>query len=225
MLRLAVLTVAIGGLFLFELYVGHREPPLISIGEIKPIRNFSTVRVQGALKSDARKLRGGSVFYLVDDGTGTLPVFLEQAAEGALPKAGNRVTVTGSLSVGAGNNVRMRAQSADQIAAEPVAPLEKMIGELWIADITPGQEGKRMTVHGRVSKVWKPRSDSKAPHKIVLADQSGSLEVVHWFETERKVKEGDELEITGTVDLYKGKVQLKVWTSSDISDFQPPASD
>ena len=81
-----------------------------------------------------------------------------------------------------------------------------------------------MTVHGRVSKVWKPRSDSKAPHKIVLADQSGSLEVVHWFETERKVKEGDALEITGTVDLYKGKVQLKVWTSSDISDFQPPSS-
>lgn len=224
LLRITALTVLIGGLFLLELYVGRREPPLVNIGEIKPIRNFSTVRVQGVLESDARRLRSGSVLYVVGDGTGTLPVFLGQAPKGKLPKAGSRVAVVGSLSVGAGNNIRMRAQSADQIVVEPVAPLEKMIGEPRLADITTAQKGNRLTIHGRVSKVWEPRSGSKAPHKIVLADQSGSLEVIHWFEPERKVKVGDELEITGTVDLYKGKVQLKVWTSADISGFQAPSS-
>jgi DNA/RNA endonuclease YhcR with UshA esterase domain len=224
LLHAVALILFVGGLFLLDLYASHREPPLVSIGEIKPIRNFSTVRVQGRLQSDARKLRGGSILYMVDDGTGTLPVFLGQAPEGELPKAGSRVAVTGGLSIGAGNNIRMRAQSSDQILVEPVAPLEKRVGELWIADITPEQEGKRMTVYGRVSKVWRPRPDSRAPHKVVLADQSGSLEVIHWFAPERKVKVGDELEITGTVDLYKEKVQLKVWASADIADYRPPSS-
>jgi DNA/RNA endonuclease YhcR with UshA esterase domain len=224
LLRISTLIIVIGSLFLCDLHRVRRAPPLVSIGDIKPIRNFSTVRVKGVLKSDARKLQAGSILYRIDDGTGTLPVFLEQAAKGKLPKAGARVTAAGSLSVGAGNNVRMRALSADQIVVEPIAPMEKKIGEIRLADITSAQRGDRLTIYGRVSKVWSPRTDSKAPHKIVLADQSGSLEVIHWFKLERRVKVGDELEITGTVDLYKEKVQLKVWASADISDFQPPSS-
>ncbi len=211
-LRTAVVAVAITGLFLASLGANLREPPLVRIGEIKPIMNFSTVRVQGVLESDVRQLRGGSVLYMVNDGTGKLPVFLVQAPDGKLPTAGSRITVEGYLGIGTGNELRMRVQSADRIAVAA----EAFISDLKLSDITAEQDGARMTVYGRVSMVWNPRPGSKAPHKIVLADPSGSLEVIHWFEPDLQVEVGDELEIFGTVDLYKGRVQLKVWDADDI---------
>lgn len=212
-LRWAALAIAIGGLFLLHLYATHRELPLVRIGEITPLMNFATVRIQGVLESDARMLRSGSVLYVIDDGTGTLPLFLNRAPAGKLPKAGSRIAATGSLSVGAGNELRMRAQSVEPLD-RPVA--DPFVSDLKLSDITAEQKGERMTVCGRVSKVWKPRPGSKAPHKIVLEDQSGSLEVVHWFAPELQVKIGDTLEIRGEVDLYKDQLQLKVWEAEDI---------
>ena len=216
-LRMAALAVAIGGLFLLHLYATHRELPLVRIGEVTPLMNFASVRVQGVLESDARKLRSGSVLYVIDDGSGTLPVFLNRTPAGKLPRAGSRITVAGSLSVGAGNELRMRAQSIEQLdAAAPNA----FVSDLKLSDITAEQKGARMTVCGRVSKVWKPRPGSKAPHKIVLEDSSGSLEVVHWFVPELKVEVGDELEIRGMVDLYKDQLQFKVWEAGDIQPLE-----
>ena len=212
-LRRAALAVAIGGLFLLHLYATHRELPLVRIGEITPVMNFATVRVQGVLESDARTLRSGSVLYVIDDGSGTLPLFLNRAPAGKLPRAGNRVAATGSLSVGAGNKIRMSAQTVELLDA---AVPDAFVSDLKLSDITAKQKGDRMTVSGRVSKVWNPRPGSKAPHKIILADQSGSLEVVHWFAPERPVEVGDELEIRGMVDLYEGQLQLKVWEAKDI---------
>jgi DNA/RNA endonuclease YhcR with UshA esterase domain len=225
LLRIAALAIAIGGLFLLHLYATHRELPLVGIGDITPVMNFATVRVQGVLESDARTLRGGSVLYVVDDGTGTLPVFLNRTPEGKLPKAGSRITVAGSLSVGAGDEVRMRAQSADQILVEPGEDAGAFVSELKLSDITAEQQGARMTVYGKASKVWKPKPGSKAPHKIVLTDQSGSLDVVFWFEPELNVEVGDELEIDGMVDVYNEQVQFKVWEAGDIQPLETAPAD
>jgi len=207
-LRRVAVGVAVGGLFLLHLYAAHSELPLIEIGTISPVMNFVSVRVVGVLETDARKQRSGSVLYVINDGTGILPVFLNRASEGRLLKAGSRVVATGSLSVAAGRNVRMRAQSVD---AEEAPGANAMLN-----DITAGQEGARMTVVGRVSSVWKPRPDSKAPHKIVLEYSGGSLDLVYWFSLGREVVAGDDLEVRGTVVLYKGAVQLKVWDAADL---------
>ncbi len=219
-LRTAALAVAIGGLFLLHLYATHRELPLVRIGEITPLMNFATVRVQGVLESDARTLRSGSVLYVIDDGTGTLPLFLNRAPSEKLPRAGSRIAATGSLSVGAGNELRMRAQSIESLDG-PIT--EALVSDLKLSVITAEQKGERMTVQGRVSKVWKPRPGSKAPHKIVLEDSSGSLEVVHWFAPELQVEVGDALEIRGTIDLYKDQLQLKVWEPGDIQPLETAA--
>ncbi len=215
-LRIAALVVALGGLFLLHLYAVHRELPLVRIGEITPMMNFASVRVEGVLESDARRIRSGSLLYVVNDGTGTIPVFFDRSAGEKLPKAGTRVLVVGSLGVGAGNKVRLSGQSIKLLpgAVETKEP------RLKLSDITPEQQGARMTVCGRVSKVWNPRPGSKAPHRIVLSDSSGSLDVVHWFVPELQVAVGDELEIRGTVGVYDGKVQLKVWQAEDIQPLE-----
>ncbi|MCF7816516.1 MAG: OB-fold nucleic acid binding domain-containing protein [Kiritimatiellales bacterium] len=181
--------------------------------------NFSMVRVQGVLASDARLLRDGTVLYMVDDGTGTLSAFLGQSPPGNLPKEGSRIAVAGSLSVGAGNNIRMRVRSADDTEIDSGEPPAAFLSDSKLSDLAAGQQGTRMTVCGTVSKVWSPAPGSKAPHKIVLSDPSGSLEVVHWFEPKHAIALGDELEIRGTVDVYKGRLQLKVWEAGDIAVF------
>lgn len=183
-------------MFLFNLYWVRREPPLVRIGEIKPSMNFSKVRVQGVLKSDARMLRGGDVFYLIADETDSLPVFLDGGSSEKLPKAGSCVAATGHLSVGAGNQVRMRVSAGGQV------------------DVL--ENARPTVVRGQVAGVWVPPPESSAPYKIDLTLSGGSLEVVHWFVPERQVVAGDWLEVEGILGFYKGHRQLKVHDPEDI---------
>lgn len=215
-LRIVALAVFVTGLFLFSLYTSSQERPLVQIGGIKPIMNFSTIRVRGILVSDARKLQSGEILCMVDDGTGKLPVFLARSSEETLPKAGSRIVVEGNISMGAGNAIRMRTHSAEGIIVEPFIPLEEIIGKLRLSDVTADRKGERMAICGQVSKVWTARPGSKAPHKIVLTDPSGSLDVIHWFEPELAVALGDVLEVRGMLDVYKGRPQLKVWEADHI---------
>lgn len=195
-LRTTAFVLFVSGLSLASLYASRREPPLVRIGEIKPVMNFSTVRVQGILESEARALRDGAVLYLLTDETGSLSVFLNRAPEGKLPMAGSRIAATGYLSVGAGNQVSMRVQDSGQIEVlENTAPI---------------------IVRGQVAEVWSPPPDSRAPHRIILDRPEGRLEVVHWFAPEHQVAVGERVEIKGTIGLYKGRMQLKVREAGDV---------
>lgn len=217
LLRRAAVIAAIGGLLLLQLYARNRERPLITIDRITPIMNFASVRVEGVLESDARALRSGSVLYVLDDGTGTLAVFANEVLSAKLPKAGSRVSITGNLSVGAGNEVRMQARSVQLLDAPPV---EDYISEFRLADITAHQEGERITAFGQVSKVWKPEAGSRAPYKIILEDPGGTLEVVHWLMEPVQVEIGDPVEVSGTVGVYRGKIQLRLWNVNDIQPLE-----
>jgi DNA/RNA endonuclease YhcR with UshA esterase domain len=215
--RIAMLAVGVLVLISIQFYFSHRQAPLVRIDEISTWMNFSTVRVRGVLVSDARKLRSGTVLYRVDDGSGALSAFLTRPSLKKLPKAGSRVILEGSLSIGAGQNRRMRVFSEDQVVVEPPKIIKKLEGDLLLSDVEVEQEGERLTVYGRVDRVWNPESGSKAPHRITLADASGRLDVVHWFGLPERVAIGDTLKITGQVGLYRGNVQLKVFRSSDIA--------
>jgi DNA/RNA endonuclease YhcR with UshA esterase domain len=215
-IRAGIACILIAAVLLFYWNQKSRDVPLVRIGSITPLMNFTTVRVEGFLASDARMLKGGSVFYRVNDGTGILPIFMNGVADGALPKAGSAMDVEGSLSVGSGNNIRMRVLSSEQVHVSVAPALNKRNGEIEFSQITPEQKGHQLTVRGRVSRVWVPSSESKAPYKIILEDSSGVLEVIHWFKPEHRVGVGTELQISGVVELYRGKLQLKVRTSSAI---------
>jgi RecG-like helicase len=158
-------------------------------------------------------MRSGSALYIVNDGTGRLPIFLAQPPEGRLPSAGSRIDAVGRLDVGADNALRLRVQSIDQISVEP----EAYASDFRIDSIMPEQEGERIKVCGRVAMVWNPPPGSKAPRRIVLADPGGSMEVVYWFRPDEVLKVGDVLEIFGKIDLYKGRLQLKVARAGDMA--------
>jgi hypothetical protein len=189
-LRALAFIFVVSGLSLASLYASRREPPLVRIGEIKPIMNFSTVRVQGFLESEARTLRDGAVLYLLADESGSLPVFLHCALEGIPLRVGTRVSATGYLRPGAGNQVSMRVPRPGQITVlENAAPT---------------------SVRGQVAEVWAPPPDSRAPYRIILDRPEGRVEVVHWFAPEHRVAVGDRVDVQGTIGFYKGRMQLKV---------------
>ncbi|NNJ71402.1 MAG: hypothetical protein HKP10_08990 [Kiritimatiellales bacterium] len=74
-----------------------------------------------------------------------------------------------------------------------------------------------MQVCGRVSRIWSPPAGSKAPHRIVLTDQSGSLDVVHWLPNPPAADIGDVMEVKGQVQVYNDQVQLKLLNPENVS--------
>ena len=76
-------------------------------------------------------------------------------------------------------------------------------------------QGDRITVIGKVSDIW-DSAGQRAPHTLILRDGSGVLEIVHWLKQPLGVDIGDSLQCTGTVDLYRGGLQLRLWTPNDL---------
>lgn len=210
----------VAALFLFQLYLALREPPTVLISALVPRMNYSVVRVQGILESDARPLSDGTVFYAINDGSGAIAAFLVTTDFGALPKAGSRISFVGNLSVSLGRAPSIRALSPAQIQIEPVATPSSFLGKNKLADILAEQAGSRLTIFGQVAAL-RPRSvGSNAPYKIILEDPDGRLEVVCWFEPEQRLGLGDALKVYGEVCVYKGKVQLRVWDPKHIHCLQ-----
>ena len=89
-----------------------------------------------------------------------------------------------------------------------------------LANISPSMQGDRITVIGRISDIWEP-AGKRAPHTIILRDGSAALEVVHWLKSAPCVDIGDSVECTGTVDLYRGGLQLRLWASRDLQVLNP----
>jgi len=209
----------IAGLALANHHLSSREPPLIRISDITPLMNFSSVRIKGRQESAAIRLQNGSMMYLIDDGTGTLAVFADPPSDGIPPKVGSLLTVVGNLSIGVGNNIRLRARVGEQVVPVHEPDSVAVKAGFKLNDIIPEQAGKRMTVYGRVSKIWNPRQNSRAPTKIVLQDESGSLNVVHWLKESPDIQVGDALEVTGMVNLYDGRLQLKLRNTADVQPY------
>ena len=91
---------------------------------------------------------------------------------------------------------------------------------LMIANIRAARQGDRITVAGQVSDLWEP-TGKRAPHTLILRDSSGALEIVHWLKRPPRVDIGDSVECTGTVDLYRGGLQLRLWTPRDLQVLNP----
>lgn len=195
-LRAAAFVVVVSGLSLAALYANRREPAFVRISEIRPVMNFSTVRVQGVIESEARVLRDGTVLFLVADETGSLPVFLNRSSAELLPRAGNRVDVTGVLNRSAGNLVSMRVHRPGQIEVL--------------------EENVPISVRGQVVEVRSPPPDSRAPYRLILDRPEGRVEVIHWFAPEQQAAVGERVEVQGTIGFYRGRMQIKVRAPGNI---------
>ncbi len=197
--RIALPLLLVAGFALFRWGRVRRDVLLRHIGDIKPAMAFSRVRVQGVLESDACRLRDGGMLCRINDGTGSIAALCSSGD--ILYSEGRRISVCGRLWMDSAGEFQLRAENVE-------ARLPKGI------DAT--HEGDRLAITGSVARVWAPSAGSRAPHRILLDDGHGSLEVVHWLTNAPALNPGEWLEVRGRVDLYEGRVQLKVFEAADL---------
>lgn len=85
-----------------------------------------------------------------------------------------------------------------------------------LADVTPAQEGETVTVRARVEDVKAPAEGTKQPYSIYLRDGDVTLRASCFPKSWDVIDEANRprpdavFELTGTVEVYQGKPQLKV---------------
>lgn len=227
-LQYASLVLAMAGLILLYLYSINRDIPAVRIADITPTMNFAYVKVAGDVTRDAYVFKSGGVVFNLHDGSGEIAVIGGRAQAGVLenagklPRRGDRVEVAGSLSVSADREVKLRMQSAEQLtlrrkkSSAPAAP-----ARISLADITPAQKGDTVSVAGTLKAIAVPPPGSNVPYVLTLKKDETELSVIFWDKVfqglEKKLPEpGTYIRVRGQVDLYKGKLQLKVWDASDL---------
>ena len=121
-LRHGAWILAVAGLAGLYFMAKHRDYPVVKVAEIDSAMNFATVRVIGRVPQDAfvSKQPGRSDYlaFTVDDGSGQLrvsaygPVAQALVKENRVPRRGDTADAVGSISVKAGEAVKLRLQSA-----------------------------------------------------------------------------------------------------------------
>lgn len=183
-------------LFASSLYSGLQEPPSVKIGGITPRMGFKKVCVRGILESDAFTLQDRSVCCMLVDGTGSIPVFVDPEHDAAGLAAGTPVVITGHLNAAVDGRAGIRVDAGGAIReSELLAPVR---------------------IRGCVADVYETPPGSRRPGRIILNRAEGRIELVHWYPLELKVDPGDELEAEGALEVYRGRLQLKVRRAGDI---------
>ena len=217
-------TLGLGFLYLTAL---HREIPVVKIGEIKPMMNFATVRVSGQVSGDARIFKEGehvrSLRFTVDDGSGEILVQAYKSDAQALvdkiglPREGDRVEVTGSLSVSADDEVSMRLQVPEQLVLTRADT--KTVA---LKDVDGAMIGRSIAVEGSITKVIAPKAGSKAPWTVVVTDASGQQEITFWQDIYDEIRDkillapGAPVRARVAVRSYKDKLQLGLNQGLDL---------
>lgn len=226
-LRLAAVLLATVGLFLLWLMAIHRDIPLIKIADIQPTMNFALVRVAGQATGDARTFREAgkirSLRFTVNDGTGDLSINAygkaaeQMALYDRIPRAGDPVEVTGSLTVGADENVSLRMQSGDALKLQRAVKVMPPLAA--VKDVV---EGGQALVTGAVTRVIAPRSGSRAPYVVTVREGREDRQLVIWSSVFEKIESRDRL-VPGasirakvTAETYKGQKQLKLGRAADL---------
>ena len=227
-LQMASLVLAVAGLILLYLYSVNRDIPTVRVADVTPTMNFAYVKIAGNVISDAYIFKSGGVIFNLHDGSGEIAVMGGRAqAEalknaGKLPRRGDRVEVAGSLSVSADQEVKLRMQSAEQLTlCRKRTVSASAVSRILLSDITPAQKGDTVSVVGMLKKISIPRPGAKAPYALTLEEGGVELEVIFWDEVfqglEKKLPTlGKTISARGRVDLYKEKLQLKVWEATDL---------
>ena len=124
-LRIVSILLATAGLATLLFTAGTQEIPRLAVKDIAPAMNFAYVRFGGivasAPSSGRRKDRPAYMSFVIDDGTGRIRVSAYGAtaraiaAQNRLPRKGDRVEVSGSLSVAAGAEPRLHLQAPEHL--------------------------------------------------------------------------------------------------------------
>ena len=93
--------------------------------------------------------------------------------------------------------------------------------EVALGDITEAMAGQTVKTTGRVTEI-KPPGETSAPTEVVLEDGGKQISVVYWDVVAQHLKgnrpvAGALMGVRGLVNVYQGKLQLKVTHSDQLS--------
>ncbi|MCX7765350.1 MAG: exodeoxyribonuclease VII large subunit [Candidatus Sumerlaeia bacterium] len=229
----------------------EQSPPYLKINQITADKINTTVTIKGQITNMVSPTSPKAPYsYYVSDGTESIRVVIWEDVFQKLKnreqlKPGVEVLVRGKvkefrnlLEIHLENPNGL--QLASEVATAPVsiaptpstAPVSGATS-LSASGITPISQlnsnllNKTLTVRGKITNIipsWQP----KAPTTVQLEDESGgSIKVVYWpdvekglSESQRPVVDGTML-ATGILSEYKGTLQLKVSSPSNIKVEKP----
>ncbi|MBU0679310.1 MAG: hypothetical protein KJ626_14520 [Verrucomicrobia bacterium] len=216
-------TVGLGLLYLMSI---HKDIPIIEVGSISPTMNFAYVRVAGTVSADARITQEGnavkSVRFIIDDGTGEIPVtaFRQKGQalvdSGLIPRVGDKVIATGSLSVSA-DRIALWLQAPEQLEIEHAG-----VQKVTFDEIVPELAGSRIQIDAAIVKFTEPPEGVKRPWVILITDGENYDEITFWsdtadqFEDFSRLERGVNIRAIVSVGTYRGKTQLKLSQAADI---------
>lgn len=224
--RYAALLLATAGLGLLYLMAIHRDIPVVEIGSIKPTMNFAYIRVVGKVIEETHVTREGgnvrSVRFIIDDGTGEIPVTAfrtkgqELLDKNLVPSVGDRVDLVGSLSVSA-DRVALWLQAPDQVKIERAQVVEARLGDITLDDV-----GNTVRIKAEIVSVRPPREDSRRPWSVTVKDDSGKQDLNFWKDTYDGIEEktalapGARVRARVVVGSFRDKVQLRLGQAADL---------
>lgn len=203
-IRLALAYGAIALVFVLGVASRLSDAPTLAIGDLNPTHGFSRVRLHGELTRPPIRLADGAIMFPLNDGTGTLAVFVETPIEGPTPRGGDRVEVEGYLYVGAGADRRLRVTEASWLRIE-----RKAASSL-------GEVGAEVVARGTVLRTWRPSEGSRAPYRMAIATAEGEVEIIHWLPNVIEPQTNTLIEVTGRVDEFRGEKRIKLYAAEDL---------
>ena len=114
------------------------------------------------------------------------------------------------------------ARAAKSMVAGPGAPSGDM-ALTAVGDVTAAMTGKIVRVSGRVTQVKAPAEGSKAPYEVTLQEADKQVSVVYWDTVARHLDDSSKpvvgalMNAKGLVTEYKGRLQIKVGNSADLT--------
>lgn len=102
-----------------------------------------------------------------------------------------------------------------QAAAPAVAAAAPRAGITPIAQLATAEKKKNYTIRGTVASARAPRTET-APFVIKVQDAGAAVDLVFWKDTAeqlipaQKVEVGDQVQVTGSLDEYRGTLQLRL---------------
>jgi DNA/RNA endonuclease YhcR with UshA esterase domain len=103
---------------------------------------------------------------------------------------------------------------------QPAAP-----GTTSLESLTPAMIGQDVTVQAAITEVREPRSE-KAPYIVTLTQNNAHIPFVYWSDMQpqlkEKVKVGNQVRLNAQVTEYRGTLQLKIRSASDLTAVSAP---
>ncbi len=228
-IKIVAILLAVVGLTGLWLYARTVDIPTLRIADAQATTNMAYVRVEGrVVRSLTFDPESGYLAFWLDDGSGELRVSIYRSVTEALlaqhkiPALGDHLRVAGTLRVRE-DYVSLTVNAADHLEIERPQPVTLQIGEITALD-----EGLRVHVAGEVGRVYSPYEGLTI---VTVRDATGEIAATVNETTIAlsghplpEIAEGQGIEITGTVTLYKSRPQITPATVDDIRLLASPVA-